>query len=558
MFHEHFGQAEGGTSWPSFTRGTEVAGFLVEGRLDAGSFGTVYRARRSGRPFAIKLVPLDPRGDREVEALRRVRHPNVVGFHGYGFWPHEEPRFLVLALELVEGWPLDVWAREGNPSALELVRQVLLPVVRSLAEVHAAGVVHRDVKEANILVREGDGQPVLVDFGAATYEGAPRLTKRLPPGTPEYRSPEVLRFAREWEGEHYPAGPADDLWALGVTFYVLLTRELPFGDRHGALTQAILTAPPEPPQARNPRIPPALGAVCLRLLDKDPAARFADALSFARALEDEAARADDGWHVPLFPGPRRERRSPPMTGPGLARARPSRGWRRPRVLLGLLAVVLLRGTTPGQLPRAAEPVTPRETLAGPPPPREAGLGREVARGDPTEEVGGRETNSREEDAMPRPPKARSVVKTSLLAGAVCVGSACVTGRALAPPPPADCPPGSDATHERFGIRGTGHGVLFAPYDIQVQPVKEGPITARTIGDWAGLSGRTVFSGRIYFGKERLYVRFTQAELSGGERLPVCVQVMTNQKLGMPLAPGSTRKTVLMYPSISVETVHRFD
>ena len=132
--------------------------------------------------------------------------PNVVSFLGYSLWPDEEPRFLVLALELVEGRPLDVWAREENPSALELVHRVLVPLARTLADVHAAGVVHRDVKDANILVREADGQPVLVDFGAAAYEGAPRLTV-APPGTPDYRSPEALRFAARVGGRALPVGP---------------------------------------------------------------------------------------------------------------------------------------------------------------------------------------------------------------------------------------------------------------------------------------------------------------------------------------------------------------
>ncbi len=563
MFHEHIEPTEAGASWPSFTRGTEVAGFVVEGRLDAGSFGTVYRARRSGRPFAIKLVPMDPRGDREVEALRRVRHPNVVGFHGYGFWRDEAPRFLVRALELVVGGPLDAWAREGNPSAAELVRQVVLPVVRSLREVHAAGVVHRDVKEANILVREGDGQPVLVDFGASTYEGAPRLTKRLPPGTPEYRSPEVLRFAREWQGEHYPAGPADDLWALGVTIYVLLTRELPFGDRHGALTHAILSGSPVPPHVRNPRVPPALGGVCLRMLEKEPGARYADAATLAGALEEEVARGGTDWHVPLFAGPRRERRSTPQVGPPLAPGSPAPRRGRLLALLGLVAFCLL--LVPGlrnddaapEASQEAKVETPRETLAGPLPPQEAGLCREVAGGKATEEVGVRATNS-EEVAMLTPPKTRSVIRSSLLAGTVCVGSACVTGAPLRPPPPAECPPGASVAHVRVGIDSSTHGVLFAPYDVKVHPVKEGPITAMNNGAWARLPGDTLFFGHIYFGQERLFVRFTQAQLPGGERIPVCLQVINNQKLGVPLAPGSTRKTVLLFPSVSVETVDRFD
>ncbi|WNG56986.1 protein kinase [Archangium gephyra] len=200
---------EDGQLWgavPELTPGTEVAGFTIEGTIASGSFGTVYRARRSGRPYAVKLVAITPRGDREAAALRLVRHPNVVTFHGYGLWPEEEPRFLVLALELVEGLTLDAWAARENPSALELVMRVLLPLALTLADVHASGVVHRDIKEANIVVRESDGQPVLVDFGAAGLkEGALRLTMRLPPGTAEYRSPEVLRFAKQWEGSTTPS-----------------------------------------------------------------------------------------------------------------------------------------------------------------------------------------------------------------------------------------------------------------------------------------------------------------------------------------------------------------
>lgn len=560
MFQEHWGAEEGDLSWPNFTRGTEVAGFIVEARLDAGSFGSVYRAVRAGRLFAIKLVPLADRGEREADALRRVRHPNVVGFHGYGFWPHERPRFLVLALEYVEGWTLDVWARESNPTPLELVRQGVLPVACALEEVHALGVVHRDVKEANIVVREADGQPVLVDFGASTYEGAPRLTKRLPPGTPEYRSPELLRFAREWEGERYPAGPADDLWALGVTLYSLLTRELPFGDRHGALTRAILESSPTPPHVRNPRVPPALGELCLRMLEKRPEARFEDAAELADALEELCAQADEGWGVPLFPGARGRPRSPPRAlGAGPRRGRMGRGGGA--IALLALGAALLVGTRsawddpPGDLEG-----TPRGTLSKSTPPREAGLCREVASSEATGEVGRQPLTFRDDSmprpSMPRPRKTLPPVSTTVLASAVCMGAGCAAARL--PPTPADCPPGAAETHVRFGIRGLDHGVLFEPYDIKVHPVKEGPVKAQANGAWEKFPGETYFTGRVYFGKNRVFVRFTQAQLPDGEQVPVCLQVRHNEDLGIPMAPGSTSQEVMLYPSVTVDAVKHFD
>ncbi|MFY0577784.1 serine/threonine protein kinase [Cystobacter fuscus] len=224
--------------------GTQVAGYTLEAILATGGSGTVYLAHRGHQRVALKLVPRDAWGEREVDALRRVRHPQVVSLLGYGLWPEQRPHFLVLTLELVEGLALDVWAHEHNPSARQLVRQVLLPLTRALAQVHAVGVVHRDIKESNVVMRAADGLPVLVDFGSARCEGAPRLTERMPPGTREYRSPEMLRFSREWDGGHYPATPSDDLWALGVTLYWLLTRELPFGDRGGPLAQRILEQAP--------------------------------------------------------------------------------------------------------------------------------------------------------------------------------------------------------------------------------------------------------------------------------------------------------------------------
>ncbi|MFY0574428.1 serine/threonine-protein kinase [Cystobacter fuscus] len=300
MSDERGEQGGGGRRGNEPAPGTQVAGFTLQECLATGSSGSVYRAERGGRRFALKLVPMGMWGEREVDALRQVRHTSVVGLLGYGQWPEDKPRFLVLALEWVDGPALDVWARESRCTAEQLTRQVLRPVVEALGQVHAAGVVHRDVKEANILMRREDGRPVLVDFGSARYEGAPRLTMRLPPGTPEYRSPEIVRFAREWEGERYDAQPADDWWALGVTLYALLTRTLPFGDRHGPLTRTILEHTPEPPHVRNPRVPRALGELCLRMLEKAPEARYANAQALARAVDEALAQADDTWRVPLF------------------------------------------------------------------------------------------------------------------------------------------------------------------------------------------------------------------------------------------------------------------
>ncbi|HYO65274.1 MAG TPA: serine/threonine-protein kinase [Archangium sp.] len=553
----------GGQAWgevPVLAPGTEVAGFTIEGTIASGSFGTVYRARRSGRPYAIKLVRITPRGDREATALRLLRHPNVVTFHGYGLWPEEEPRFLVLALELVEGRTLDVWAAEENPSALELVMRVLLPLALTLADVHASVVVHRDIKEANILVREADGQPVLVDFGAAGLkEGAQRLTMRLPPGTAEYRSPEALRFARQWEGEHYPFSPGDDLWAMGVVIYGLLTRTLPFGDRNNpGLNRAILEETPPAPHALNPRVPQVLSDVCMAMLEKKLEDRYPDAKALAEDLMEQCTAVDFSWRTPLFPRSGQEKTAPL---PPPARPGPQRSWRWGAAggLVLTAALTLLLYALHGGAPRTASPPASK-TLQG-------NSGQEVEQSAraaegvpgavPAAPVAAATNN--EEPTMKKSKTIRTLVAAGCVASTGCVS----TPKPRPPPPPAECPPGAAEAHKRFGLyRGAVHGALFQPFDDgpQVVPVREGQkIRAQLIGPWQRLPEETTLDGRLHLGHERVYGRFTAAHLPSGETVPVCLEMMRLGELqrGMPLWPGSTSTQALVISSVSIQVVDRY-
>ena len=185
--------------------GTEVAGFTLEDKL-AGRLGHGV----PGAPGGPALRPQDgaahARGEREVDALRRVRDTHVVGFHGYGFWPHEQPRFLVLALELVRGWTLDAWAREVQPLARASWCAGAAAGGPALAGVHALGVVHRDVKEANVVMREEDGQPVLVDFGAATYAGRPAAHRAVAAGDARVPQPRGAALRPRVGREPLPGG----------------------------------------------------------------------------------------------------------------------------------------------------------------------------------------------------------------------------------------------------------------------------------------------------------------------------------------------------------------
>ncbi|HYH96820.1 serine/threonine-protein kinase [Hyalangium sp.] len=240
--------------------GTDVGSYMVEAPLGSGGFGTVFRARRGGQLYALKVLSLaevGPSAIREVLALSRVHHRHVVGLHGFWQWPDQQPQCLVVVMEYVQGRQLDVWAGTENPSALGVLRLVL-GVARALEAVHSARLVHCDVKEANIVVREEDGEPVLVDFGvSAGQQSSPGEGGGLPPGTPDYRSPEAWRFwrAKSWaQGERYQPTPADDLYALGVVLYWLLTEVWPFDTSDAEGIEEVLRRAPKPPHERNPRV----------------------------------------------------------------------------------------------------------------------------------------------------------------------------------------------------------------------------------------------------------------------------------------------------------------
>ncbi|QSQ11057.1 serine/threonine-protein kinase [Myxococcus landrumensis] len=284
--------------------GTDIAGYTVEGLLGAGGCGVVYRASRDGQSVALKLQSLEHLGDRavrEVDTLTRLTHHNVVGFRGGGLFPPEAPEWLYLAMEYVRGRPLAQWVEEENPGARR-VAELALGMARGLEAAHASDVLHRDIKEANVLVREEDGTPVLMDFGVGESAQAPRPPRGvLPPGTPRYRSPEALMFRREGREGVYPPTAADDLYALGVVLYWMLTARHPFENvetPEGEL--AVIHHPPVTPGALNRRVPWVLSELCLRLLSKEPWRR-GTASTCRMALEVALDSAEAAWDVPLFP-----------------------------------------------------------------------------------------------------------------------------------------------------------------------------------------------------------------------------------------------------------------
>ncbi|MDC0710706.1 serine/threonine-protein kinase [Stigmatella sp. ncwal1] len=279
-----------------------------------GSYGAVYRVEKVGQPeagpFALKLALYleDPRFEREGELLSRLQHPHVPRLLERGRW--EVPGvgcFPFIAMEWVEGMPLYEWAAQ-HPLTSRQTLKILAQVASALAATHDADGVHRDVKGENIVVRTGDAQAVLMDFGSSYYRRARVLTHQFPPpGTPQYQSPESQRF--QWEcrrqpGARYEAQPSDDLYALGVTAYRLVTGRYPPAALDMKVTEEGFEffRPPWVPPETLASVCPELSELIQQLLAEAPSAR-GSAEEVAEALERLAKTA----------GPRADRLIAPLS-----------------------------------------------------------------------------------------------------------------------------------------------------------------------------------------------------------------------------------------------------
>ena len=264
--------------------GVRIGRYELLEELARGGMGVVHRGRDPaiGRDVAIKLFRFNERSDpdalerfqREARAAGKLRHPGVVPVYDFGVVGSTA----YLVMDLVQGETLADRLRKGGPLDPREAAQACEAVARTLAFAHAQGIVHRDVKPANILLR--DGQPLLFDFGIARAEGDAALSASgLLLGTPSYMAPEQLT------GERAAVGPAADIYALGGTLYELLTGEVPYmaGDLL-ILTMAKLGAPPEAPTALRADLDADLSAICMRCLQQTPQDRYADATLLAQDL----------------------------------------------------------------------------------------------------------------------------------------------------------------------------------------------------------------------------------------------------------------------------------
>ena len=272
------------------TTSTEFAAYGDLVLLGRGGMGAVYRAHHAelGVPVALKVMSPQLAGDpdaerrfrREAEVLEGLRHGNVVPFLGSG---HEQG-LAFIAMEYIEGEDLaGVLRRWGRLPAAE-VAHVLAGVATALDTAHVRGIVHRDVKPANILLAGAPKDPIaerrpyLMDFGVAHVAGDDERTDDGVVGSLPYIAPEQIRDPSAVDGRA-------DVYALGATAYELLVGRPPFVEPSAlGLVMAHLQQPPEDPRVFAPDVPAAAAAAVLAALAKDLAARTPTAGELVRAL----------------------------------------------------------------------------------------------------------------------------------------------------------------------------------------------------------------------------------------------------------------------------------
>lgn len=286
----------------------QLGKYRIDGILGKGAMGVVYKGFDPGieRVVAIKTIRKDmfsegeqaeliSRFKNEAQAAGRLAHPNIVTVYDYG----EDPASAYIAMEFVEGTALDTLLVPNRPTEPARVLAWMADLLDGLDYAHARGVVHRDVKPANLLIT-GDGRVKIGDFGVARIESSTLTQAGSMIGTPSYMSPEQFR------GE--PVDGRSDVFSAGVVLYQLLTGARPFHGAASSVMHQILNEQPRAPSQVAPELGTRFDAVVAAALAKLPAERhagaraFRDALLAASGADPDATRLGDADRTVLAIG----------------------------------------------------------------------------------------------------------------------------------------------------------------------------------------------------------------------------------------------------------------
>lgn len=278
------------------------------GELGRGAMGVVYRARDPiiDRVVALKTIDSGRSGEaatsfterffQEARSAGRLNHPNIVTIYDAG----DAGGQAYIAMEFLEGTGLREMLDEQAPLSIARAVEIAGQVARGLAYAHEHGVVHRDVKPANIIILR-NRRPKITDFGIARLGEADVLAGSRA-GSPKYMSPEQIRGDGALDGR-------SDIFSLGAVLYEMLTGRQPFGGAEVVdIMRTVLQDHPQPPSAHNARVPPELDALVLRMLAKRPDERHPSARWLYRELRqvEETLEKEPSGPAPRADAPTRK------------------------------------------------------------------------------------------------------------------------------------------------------------------------------------------------------------------------------------------------------------
>jgi hypothetical protein len=265
--------------------GKSIGGFQLLEVIGRGGTSEVYRGVKDGRMAAIKILNLihsaddvsQKRFQREAELTERFRHPNIVHLHARG----EVDGLCYLALEYIEGIPLDKYIEKNEKLSLEKSLKILKDVGAALQYAHERNLVHRDIKPSNIMLRskaDGSHEAILMDLGLAKVMGESTTVTGIDAlGTISYMSPEQIQEGRSVDKR-------SDIYSMAIMAYQMLTGQLPFSGSAGRILFGHINQPAPDPQDLLPDLPTSVALAIQRAMAKSAEDRYPDIPAFLSAL----------------------------------------------------------------------------------------------------------------------------------------------------------------------------------------------------------------------------------------------------------------------------------